>query len=146
MKPKPENWKQRAAYFQNQSREALEDRDKWEKSASVSEELNKVLRIERDAAERRYQEMVVKAEMPRPEKIVEKEVLPSWVSLTLAIILAFEIAYVAGMTLTLQMLKEPILSPYPVYIARVNTEDLAICKDAWRENERVIRQLKRRLR
>jgi hypothetical protein len=51
MKPKPdwkklyEQWHERASY--------------WNKRADE-------LRIERDAAERRYQEMVVKAEMPRP--------------------------------------------------------------------------------
>jgi hypothetical protein len=129
------------------------------------------LRIERDAAEKRYQEMVVKAEMPKShihdaehcdacnkvrgnpvvqphisEKIVEKKVLPWWAGILLYICLGAWIYMAILVFHQLWIQYAPIYEPYPVYITKVNTEDLTICKDAWRENERTIRQLKRRLR
>lgn len=80
------------------------------------------------------------------EKIVEKEVLPLWVFVivvSLGIFWTFSLC--VGVDIVKQ-LQQPILSPYPVYIAKYVPPDpyaLDVCKDAWRADERELRKLRK---
>jgi hypothetical protein len=98
------------------------------------------LRIERDAAERRYQDMVVEAKMnslKEPmEKIVEKEVLPWWVRILTVGMLISYFLWTSYSIREMLNLNEPILSPYPVYITKIDpsyVNGLRSCMNAFND-------------
>jgi hypothetical protein len=143
MKPKPENWKFRATNA--------------EELLVVSRKTCDRLRVERDAAERRYQEMVVKAEMNamahdhtkcdvcKARPIVEKRVLPLWV---LGLFLGgwgILLLRVVEMDRQDYKLQTPIREPYAVTITKYrDSEKLKICQDSWREDEAELKVLRRK--
>jgi hypothetical protein len=121
------------------------------------------LRIERDAAEKRYQEMVVKASFAEqahinikhgydtriPKEItVEKEVLPLSAVIMFFVMALMMVSEDTMVIHTLKKLETPILEPYPVYttlhtVYPASLEALDTCHDAWRADERTIRKLRK---
>lgn len=104
------------------------DKDRWESESQRSQKLL----------------------MDRPirEKIVEKEILPMFVLWILMALIGIELMIWMLANIQIKHYTEPILSPYPAYITKYiyDDENLKICKDAWREDQAIIRRLKGRMK
>jgi hypothetical protein len=159
MKPKPENWKQRALKAEEDAKvlraSLMTDSERTSMFKAQRDNLLKdkeTLRVERDAAERRYQEMVVKAEMPRPSvTTTTRTVNVSWLFWLFFFIWFGEVLWMENQVMKLQT---PIREPYPVKVAApeytiggYKIEDwynkTLVCQDAWRADEKTIRKLER---
>jgi hypothetical protein len=153
MKPKPD-WKQK--YEELRKSESKQVCTAHQRELDDARIKCRDLRIERDAAERRYQEMVVKAEMPG--RIVE---FTPKTETTYGLPWLFWVFFVIWLTSALWMNNElkkfetPILSPYAVYITKHENQSSEIydelskgldeCHNAWRADERTIRKLERHI-
>jgi hypothetical protein len=114
------------------------------------------LSAEKEQAESKRQYLELKKELvarPTVEKIVEKEVLPSWLVYVYGgLAVLFCISWFVFFCV-LKQLEQPILKPYAVEVITDRSQDALIsCQahdkaatEAWKEDERTIRQLKRRM-
>jgi len=105
------------------------------------------LKIAEDACEA-LRQMNTYVEVP-VEKIVDREVLPKWVAFWLIVFMVFMFYLVICAFREVSQLQTPIEKPYPVLVmnkARGLEKELAVYKDAWREDELEIKKLKRHQR
>lgn len=116
----------------------------WKKFANVS---SREAILWHELADKRENELKAR---PVVEKIVKKEVLPGWAVLIFyAVLIAWVITWVWAFVAVTD-LKEPLWRPYVIEAVDHDKYseamyDLRTCKDAWRDDERTIRQLHRRV-
>lgn len=145
----------------------------WKRNAEQAEKLLRAcedgchkLRLERDAAERQMREAIVRADMPRPrdeQKWVEwtkykcpapsrwcKDIESEWVAIVVLPLMGFIFGALIIILSFLGEMKEMENSPHETvrYVQRHDPElvgKLLVCQDSWRQDERTIRKLERRL-
>lgn len=149
MTPRPKtNWKARAIQAENELQAVKVTIGK--DCLGYDKKINQ-LRIERDAAERARDEAIVRAAMKSPPSIEYrmKEVLPWWAKSALLFCVCLLLSIYTFMVVEVNKLETPIIQyklveGHTVYRSDLKqTAVLKDCQDAWRQDEREIRRLKK---